>query len=410
VHSSLVIRSVLGVAALAACGDPGGSDQAVAVRDSAGIQIVENLGPADSATFGSLLDLDRAQSFPELELAYVRGMVLLADGRVVIANAYTSQLFFLTPSTGQSVAVGRRGDGPGEFAAFLGVYRCAGDSVAVLSFPNRLTVLDQNGSLGRAGPAISFRPHNSAGVASDCATSAFVRTDLPPNYQPGDPVSHVVLWAPPGNAPLIEVATRGGDETTPSRGLPVPVRRPYGSEDTWLVAGLQLHLGRTDTAEIRTYRLDGGLERITRWRGTRRPVTSADEARYTEKLLAMQADRGDPMLAVLGLDRITLPAEKPHFARILADADGNLWVQRYPELPHVFDNQGYAIFGPEGRFWWIFSPAGRLLGTGTTPEDFIIHDIRDGMVAGVRRDADGVEVATLIPLSATARQALSRSR
>jgi len=393
--------------ALAACAGSAPAGDTWSVRDSAGIQIVENRASTDAVTLGHLLDTTRAQSFPDLELAYVRGMRLLADGRIVIANAGSSQLIFLDPRSGDTTAIGRQGDGPGEFAGFFGLYRCAGDSLAVLGFPSRLTVFDAQGRLGRAGPALNFRPHEMAGVASDCATTAFVRAELTPEYRQSDPAPLGMYWAPSLDADPIEVAKMWGTETTPVRGLPGPVRRPYGSDAIWTLSGNRVVVGRTDTAEARLYGRNGGLERIIRWETAARPVMASDRERYTKALSALEAESPGSGLEFIRLDRITLPDRRPLFSRLLTDDLGNLWVQRYPELPHIFDNRGFSVFGPEGRFWWIFSPTGRLLGTGTTPEEFLIHDIRDGMVAGVVRDADGVEVAQMVPLSATVLRALS---
>ncbi len=397
------------LALLLGCSD-GVNPIATLIRDSAGIQIAENRGSVDTPTLGILLDLERTQSFPSLELSYVRGMQLLADGRVVIANGGTTQLYFLEPRTGQSVAIGQRGDGPGEFRGFSGLYRCHSDSVAVLSPTARLSVMDDQGRLGRVDRVVNFSPYEYVGLASDCLTAWFMRMDLPPDYRRDDPFPVSIHSVQGSDSILVQVATVRSPETTPISGMQGRLRRPYGSDAVWLVMGDELILGRTDTAEVRSYGRDGTLNRVIRWTAARVPITTDDRSRYEQVrgAIAAQPDRAEWEL--IALDRITLPEAKPFFARLLADGYGNLWIQRYPGLATMFDNQGYTIFGPEGRFWWIFSPTGRLLGTGTTPEDFIIHDIRDGMVAGVRRDAEGVEVATLIPLTAAVRQALARSR
>lgn len=399
----LLLGAVLGCA-----GAPEGG--AFTSRDSAGVEIVENRGVAGQATLGQLLDFDEVRSFPGLELAYVGGMQLMADGRVVIANGGTAELVFLDTRSGNVTTSGRRGEGPGEYQAFRRISRCGGDSVAVQSFPDRLTVVDQMGRYGRMVRVVAFRPDEHVGVTHDCASAAYFRMDLPPGYQSGDPQPLSVHWVRGADSVPIQITSVYGHEATPIRGIRGHARRPFGSHVVSVVVEDALVLGRNDSAEVRTFRQDGTVARILRWQGERLPVTDDDRKRYAEIVEHLIAEPYGEEYAMLRLDRISLPEAKPLYSRILGDDRGNLWVQGYPEQPSYFDNRGVSIFGPEGRIWWIFDATGRLVGTGTTPENFMIHDIRDGMVAGVLMDPDGVQVATIVPLGAALRGALAAAR
>ncbi len=57
--------------------------------------------------------------------------VELSDGRVVISDPSHRELWMADFSTGERVAIGRLGDGPGEFRAIRSVFKLAGDSIAV---------------------------------------------------------------------------------------------------------------------------------------------------------------------------------------------------------------------------------------------------------------------------------------
>lgn len=409
-QDSLSRAAPLLLGALLGCAGAAPEGGAFTTRDSAGIEIVENRGATDHATLGQLLDFDRARSFPEVELAYVWGMRVLDGGRVVIANGGTAELLFLDTRSGNLTTAGRRGEGPGEYRAFRGISRCRGDSVAVQSFPDRLTIVDQVGRFGRMVRVAAFRPDEHLGVTHDCASAAYFRMDLPPGYQSGDPQPLSAHWIRGADSVPVQITRVYGHEATPIRGTRGHARRPFGSHVVSSVVGHALVLGRNDSSEVRTFGQDGTLTRILRWQGERRPVTDDDRQRYAEIVERLVAEPYGEEYAMLRLDRISLPATKPLYSRILGDDRANLWIQAYPEQPSFFDNRGVSIFGPEGRVWWIFDPTGRLVATGTTPEDFLIHDIRDGMVAGVQRDADGVEVATIVPLSAALRGALARKQ
>jgi hypothetical protein len=59
------------------------------------------------------------------------GFVELSDGRVVISDPPHRELWMADFTTGERVAIGRLGNGPGEFRNIRSVFRLAGDSIAV---------------------------------------------------------------------------------------------------------------------------------------------------------------------------------------------------------------------------------------------------------------------------------------
>lgn len=385
------------------------SDGTFVVSDSAGIAIVDNREIGELQDLPSLLDMGGAQAFPELELVGARWMRFLSDGRVAITDGGSASIVLLDPRSRTSTAIGRRGEGPGEFTYFRELARCRGDSLAVLSHPMKLSVLDGEGGLGRSGTALHSQPYSIAGVAADCTTMAFVRQERLPDQGELRPNALVVYWTRESPDSSIEVAHLPGPEGVMVEGTSTSVRRPYGHAASWTVIGDHLVLGSGAEAEVRWYDRRGVLERIVRWPATPAPITDSDRARFEEMRRSLEALPSGEGYALFRLDRITLPKVKPVYSRFFGDAAGNLWIQKYPDLPMNFEGQGYPMFGPQGRVWWIFSPAGRLLATGSTPADFWIRDVQEGMVVGVIPDANGFEVVNIVPLSAGVRQALGSS-
>lgn len=142
------------VAVLLACeGEP--SPPTFTTRDSAGWTVaVSTEAEWRSASpwvlsAEPLLDLAVTGRGPEHEFFRVTGAVRLADGRIVVANAGSHEVRSYSSDGAFLTAVGREGDGPGEFRNITEVDRYAGDSVIVFSRPGRATVVDSDLRFGR---------------------------------------------------------------------------------------------------------------------------------------------------------------------------------------------------------------------------------------------------------------------
>src|SRR5690606_23746461 len=121
--SLLAPLALIGYAlALSACGGDTGEEEVrdIAVRDSAGISIVES-GRAPSRPF-LMLDTSAVVEIgetldenPDYQLFQVASALRLSGGTIVVANRGSHQLK-LYDSTGRFVRnMGRKGGGPGEF-------------------------------------------------------------------------------------------------------------------------------------------------------------------------------------------------------------------------------------------------------------------------------------------------------
>ena len=70
----------------------------------------------------------------------------------------------------------------------------------------------------------------------------------------------------------------------------------------------------------------------------------------------------------------------PAHGRLLADADGNLWVERYPRP-----------MSTDPTRWLVFERGGGLIARTDVPPDLRLFEIGGNFVVVVLRDAEGVD-------------------
>ena len=126
------------------------------VRDSAGIQIVENAEPPEGSRLPWQIGPEPTMSIGVLEgaepymLLHVTHAARLPDGRIVVANGGTSEVRVFDASGTHLLTWGGSGEGPGEF---MGLYHAGpwpGDSiVAWFTSGRRISIFDSDGNYGR---------------------------------------------------------------------------------------------------------------------------------------------------------------------------------------------------------------------------------------------------------------------
>ncbi len=120
IRTSLALSGLVLATACSGTGDAGPTWSGT-MRDSAGVTIVENQdvplwGEGDGWTFTRLVRVGVREGDDRYQMGGVSGLVVLSDGRIVIADAMARNVRFFTPDGEHLVTVGRRGSGPGEFA------------------------------------------------------------------------------------------------------------------------------------------------------------------------------------------------------------------------------------------------------------------------------------------------------
>lgn len=413
---SLPVLSIL----LAACGG-GGDAAAPAVRDSAGVRIVENAGPAPAEWVMAAqpsVDIGGTAGDPLTDMGQIVGVVRLEDGRLVVANGQGPDVRYFDAAGAHLVTAGRRGAGPGEYQAMAGLLRVGGDSVVVADMmTRRMTVLSPAGATardytlgGRGGMDIEGTGPGVGSVSLAIPLGAFAdgtvlgmvqafRIGTAPAGAYRDSAAYV-LFAPDGTAgdtalklPGVEmeqsVLRFGGQEVfTPS---PVPLGRI-----TAVATGPdRIAVALNDRYEIEVHDAAGRLLTLIRVAQAPVPITEVDKAaNRQEQLDALKSTPGiagmpEVIMAQMRkrVEEATYPATYPYITELRFDPDGNLWAGEVQQA------------GTTVRRYAVFDPSGALIARVAMPDRYQPFWVGRDAVAGVWKDPDDVEHVRVYPLA-----------
>jgi hypothetical protein len=390
-------------AALAACG---GRDRAfgpgASVRDSAGVAIVRNTEPA-WATDSAWRVVDSplvAIGGPAARLGRIVGSVRTASGAIAVADG-EAQLIRVYDLAGRPLrTLGRRGTDAGEFQAIDWIAPAADSILAFDLVARRLTMF------GAASRARAARIEGAEGAITAplarFADGALLVAAGDPTFPFAGAEGSVrrdsvtlVRSAPDGEA----IDTIARIAWTESFGVAIgegerrflaPMPRPFGPRASALIAGEEIVVGEGSRYVLDVRAADGTLVRSIRREREPLPVTPDAIAAFREAQRRASATRGlqaDVDAALVGaLDSAPWPARLPAFERVLADADGNLWVL------------DYSVRRDQAGAWNVFTAEGRWLGTVTTPARFRVDQIGSDWILGAWRGQDGEEQVRMYPI------------
>lgn len=399
-----VLGFALVSAALMGCGSA--SEQPpFAVRDSAGIRIVENRVEAPD-TGGWMVDhrpeleIGEVEGPPEYQLNQVRGAVRFPDGTVVVANGGTNDLRWYQADGRFTQRVGGGGGGPGEFISLDAVASYRGDSLAAWDGrQRRLSVFGGDGSFGR-----------SATLPDLTSVSATLRAVLPDGSVVLQPTgtsedylrmksgerrdtATYLRFAADGRL-AGKIARRAGREYLAVRAGPVISQRNllFGRDSYVATAQERVFVGESDRFVIDILDFGGGMLASIRRAGELRPVPPGDLARARDAA-RQAANRNREQaarmagVALPGADA-EVPARStvPAFDRLLGDSEGYLWVRDFLAAP-----------GDVPR-WSVFDMEGRWVATVRTPAGVEVYQIGPDWLLGRGRDELEVEYVRLYRL------------
>lgn len=349
-----------------------------AVRDSAGITIVESQGARwgqdlPTRVADELLGQVGAAHGSESEELFRVGQIRwLDDNQFILANSRTELRVYSLH--GELVRqLGGEGEGPGEYRQISGISVLRNGNLVVADTRlRRITFLDPLGQVLRTTEAQGPVP-----VSTDLVDDQwFVGRGAATGRGDGPRVDRLV-------DSIVAVNTESGERsiwaTTPGvrvdwRQFPNGVVGPYNFAITPVscVAGRgdRVVFGSPDVYELREQRGEGELVRILRLQVAARPISEQDKQPVIDRWKEVGAPPyGEPVF----------PDSLPHFRALFLDDVGRTWVQVY---------EGRNQIGPE---WDIFGPEGAYLGRVILPEGFIPRDVFGEKMVGVWRDSLDVE-------------------
>jgi hypothetical protein len=381
-------------------------------RDSAGILIVENARPAwsDSERL-SLAAKPRAMIGNTADSAYrfrqVRGVMLLTDGRIAVADGASLQLRLFS-SQGRFVSASAgRGNGPGQILSMYWVRRLKGDTIAINSALSSATLYSSMGQFVRTAVfarrvAPTERPsllvallHSGLGVV----------TPLP------DITPHAIgsRWTEllslqlvtDSNSSVRELGTFPYIEMEQVSSGPTPVW--LSSVAVIAASDDHFYAGFGDRYHIRVYGSDGKLQSIIRRAWTPTPITADDWERWVVEWskLWVRTTGAERERDIQKVRESPWAEANPAFSQFIVDRSGRLWVREAHWQDAIA--AGSLVDSPAvPSVWSVFDSRGHWLGDVTMPIGFLPFEIGTDYVTGILR-ADGMNSVAIYELRARGR-------
>lgn len=323
-----------------ACRETADARPALALRDSAGVRIMEHRGPASSAPTWRIeptptLDLGGAATPNGPALYRVAEVLRLEDGRIAVANGGTNSLEFFAPDGAHLRSVGRGGDGPGEFQALSWVGRLKGDTLAAWdSGLGRLSIFTASGDYVRSvspNRPLGMYPQAVGALASGGIVVALHQPTLGMSttravHLERDSVGYAALSR---DGSVQELGRLAGTDMVvsgnPAGGLMV-MPLPFGRQSVATVAGERVYVADGERFEVAAYDAGGDLRALVRAEWPRLPVTAEDVRRYRESLVTLGGEGNSALRRQQSelLDRAPYPRQKPAITSLRAESGGNL--------------------------------------------------------------------------------------
>jgi hypothetical protein len=369
--------------AVLACGDSSISAAAWdgAVRDSAGIQVVENFGAplwreGERWEFTEVLRIGAVEGEPEYEFGRITGMAVLSDRRVVIADAMSHNLRFFSADGIYEQTVGTQGQGPGEFGdGFLGILQGPGDTMVVRDPTNgQMHTIAPDGTWLGSFPARPAEGYYPSGWDDDVATGRLISSLIPillPDEPPVDTLD-VVLARDVHGAVLDTVARVPTSQSYAQQG-DATLRYYYRGSPDYDLCGDGLVTGRSDEYRLLWYRPDGTVDRVFSLPWEQQSMTDEDQSIITRRWDEVLQRYQVPLERVAEI-KATLRFEStyPAYRRFICGPSATVLVQHVrPIRDLTADERKELPVGPGGLpgtlEWDVFDSAGRYVGTAAFP-------------------------------------------
>jgi hypothetical protein len=373
-----------------------------AVRDSAGVTIVENQegippdGGGWSLAASPSLVIGGLDGPEDSGLYRVRGAARLPDGRIAVANDGSLEVKIFGVDGAQLASLGREGEGPGEFSSVTLTGRLSDTLIALDRRLRRVSLVHPDEGFIRsfniAEPVADYLLggwffESGSVLIEDLSLGAdggfedgFGRR--PARLKSCDLTGalHSDFGELPGSEEF--TVTRQGEHGTAIGISSVP----FGKSPQVAVAGDRLFFGSQDSYEISVFDSHAALRTLVRLARSPVRVTDSDLAAYIREELE-GADEDEAQSRRETFEEMPMMEFRPAHGAISADREGFLFVEEFrsPGMKSVPVN----VFDPEGRF------AGRF----EIPADIEILEIGPDYLLALHEDSMDVESVHIYELT-----------
>jgi len=363
-------------------------------RDSAGVSISESIrpiwNPGEEWKIDSvpLVDLGASGAGPEYEFFRIRNASRLPDGRIAVANYGTNEVRLYDPHGKFLWAVGRFGEGPGEFQRLTSVRPYRGDTLLVFDYwARRITLLASSGKVGRVTTLLDlsgslndlypfpdgrFLLHTSA-IAAMANVQGRIRVPAP-----------LLLLGADGLVEDTLAVVRGFETYVFDQG---DARPPLPHQVYVAVRDSLTYVGEGETFEFHVFSWDGTLRQTVRLPEYGLLVPEA--VRDSLKAVMLDQELPPQLRPTMEAMANAIPARRPAYSGLAVDPGGCVWVQEFMLSMAV---------SQQPRRWLVFDPSGVWMGTVELPPNLDLFEVGEDYVLGRSRDEMDVETIRLLRL------------
>ena len=379
--------------------------------DSAGVEVVTvdasslSAAPRWQLSSEPVLDVG-SDATSGLTLFRVVTVAPLSGGDVAIGMTAPPQVVVVDATGTRATHIGQAGEGPGEFEGVGSILELGPDSLAVWDPDRRrVSVFLRSGEFIRDFDLREVAPLSWVAAPNMSVLSAEVTLldagdgmfwlfsvgVMGPGSGLFRPEAPSYLLSMSGEV-VAEVDALPGEATyaTEEFGL---VPYPLGADTHGASLGEELVVSTGTEPEVRFYDRRGSLGRILRWPDGERQVGGERLASWNEFLEEHFAALPEAEASFRREVFASMPEPErfPSFGPIVVSHDESLWVGPY----HPGQLGLVKMFMGSPRLprqeWLVLRPNGQVSGTVETPEGFLVHGVRGGLVWGVHTDALDVE-------------------
>lgn len=377
---------------LAGCGGDDAPAVGPAVRDSAGVRVVEYAEVPEVVPAFSLAPepvYRHGATAGEYSFGLAGRGRLFADGSAALTDDANSEVVLLTSGGAEHSVLAVAGQGPGEVGYVTGLHTLGRDGLVVLDRRNSQLSLFVNGSLARTESLADLQRNTTlwpqgidAAGGLLAATNAF-RSGFEEEWLQG----HMARFDLQTGA----VDTVASYDFVPGAGNP---SRGFGS-----VAVVDGHFiyTRSDKPEVTWYGADGAVNQIVRWRAE--PEYMVEEHLGPLEARLREANRfANPQAPAEVVERMTrddmaryradIGKPLPLFRVAFGDAEGRVWLPTHVPAGPRDGSPSYTVISPEGDW----------LGKVDAPPGLRILDVAGDRVLGVIKNEMNVESVVVFEL------------
>lgn len=392
VRHGLLLGMAVGWCAVSSCGSRPERPEALTIRDSAGVEIVEfdleQVPPLGSVELKPEWVFGASPANPGgFPLLNVTDALILSDDRIAVVNWSTQEILLVDPDGRNWERLTKAGDGPGELHFIQSVSEEAG-TIGVFDASLRRWLKYREGEFVESAKAPEIGTpglYFPESVLLDGGGLVIADAYVPPGSPAGVPIRRDVLIARVDEGRVDTIAMGPADTGVDKITGISPF--PWGASYGFAVSEAGVWLGNTDVPEVREWSRTGELRRVVRW-------SSSKDRRLTRRIIHGYRDRiteGRPREVQATIRRnfreTDFPDAIPAWGGVISSTEGVLWVSDYP---------GPAAIGPfhdpyPALQWVGIDSTGRPMGTLLTPEGLQATAFGADFLVGIHKDSLGVE-------------------